>query len=1082
MTQQLSPVPLRVLHVSGSASEDFYFSISLLYAKAAHQFPHSEVLAHHAVAAPNGTWYLFQHTLDGVDVADFPTAKSVGAPRPKRLPGEVFRAHSLSAFLGRLAGDMGSFDVMVPHMFDFAGMTTYRALFEDALRISVCGPDMVHNVVAQDKALTRAVLQDVPGVRLPKGQVVRNAALAPGGAEAAAAPTAETVADILDAQLRLPPPFVVKPSREDNSRGVAVVRESDSRAAMVEKFREAFSYGDSVVVEEFIPGRELRAAVVERRTGAGIEVMAVPAKVEYLLNGADAIRTAIDKLAPAAQGGAGGASEGNSATTGATKFVQSSLTRRDLPAKISDELKADLERQTAIGFKQLGGRDYGIFDFRVHEETGEAYIIECCTFWSFSPISVISLLLDASSGEKGSFVPFVKEAWELGAERTRALRRAADCSAVGVDDSSLVGMKNDNEEADEMENTKLKGGVLPAAALATLPMCKPGKAYAEGENSQVKAPKLLRVRSESDASTNMSSMSSSGDDDDVDDVKSTSPSSIGEASPKKVVENALATGVDAAHQPALRLADVPVILFDRLRCLVHIAILVLLTPLSVLYAIFACLSSPQSTRYQGGEPREALTGATGAARPKEDKITVLVTGGKMAKSLFLVRCLKRADPERVRIVLVEIAKYGCCGSKFSNAVDAFELVADPRRDPAQYQRDLLALSIKYDVDFFVPVSSPASSVEDAKFGETFRRSRSGGTSVCLDAAMCRVLDNKQSFSEFCVANGLPGSLQSYLVRSDEEVRALNEKLLRAGKDSDDRYVLKNLAFDPMHRLDLFKLPCVDEEKLQSYLDKVRRDGNGISEAEPWQVQKFVDIGRVRTVEEKLGSGGKNESGSAPKEYCAAILMRGGSLKMLTISESSASQLNYAHIEVPAIENSVKKFCESVAATSTSTRESTVDCLICFDFMVENGVAHPLECNPRLHSQCSVFSSYELQRKLGRAVLGLEADKEGSENTVMYRNIGGAPPLFFFANEVLKALPVPVQLGLGLRYEKRRDELPLVEILPTQKEADFDANDVLPFLCRNHFQLPLLLVSTLFSTVGWKKCDFCIGKVVEVGGD
>jgi len=43
-------------------------------------------------------------------------------------------------------------------------------------------------------------------------------------------------------------------------------------------------------------------------------------------------------------------------------------------------------------------------------------------------------------------------------------------------------------------------------------------------------------------------------------------------------------------------------------------------------------------------------------------------------------------------------------------------------------------------------------------------------------------------------------------------------------------VLKNLNYDAIHRLDLFRLPCSDEE-LQKYLTKIRIDGNGISEKE-----------------------------------------------------------------------------------------------------------------------------------------------------------------------------------------------------------------------------------------------------------
>ena len=45
-------------------------------------------------------------------------------------------------------------------------------------------------------------------------------------------------------------------------------------------------------------------------------------------------------------------------------------------------------------------------------------------------------------------------------------------------------------------------------------------------------------------------------------------------------------------------------------------------------------------------------------------------------------------------------------------------------------------------------------------------------------------------------------------------------------------MLKNLNYDAIHRLDLFRLPCSDEE-LRKYLGKIRSDGNGISDKEQW---------------------------------------------------------------------------------------------------------------------------------------------------------------------------------------------------------------------------------------------------------
>ena len=61
-------------------------------------------------------------------------------------------------------------------------------------------------------------------------------------------------------------------------------------------------------------------------------------------------------------------------------------------------------------------------------------------------------------------------------------------------------------------------------------------------------------------------------------------------------------------------------------------------------------------------------------------------------------------------------------------------------------------------------------------------------------------------------------------------------------------------------------------------------------------------------------------------------------------------------------------------------------------------------------------------------------------------------------------------------------LQLTVMDPDSHEADFDPEDPWPFVMRNHFQMPVLLMGTAWSGTPWKKCDVNIGKVVEVGGD
>jgi D-alanine-D-alanine ligase len=62
----------------------------------------------------------------------------------------------------------------------------------------------------------------------------------------------------------LPPPYVIKPVSEGSSVGVIIVREDRSHAPQ-ELTREDWPYGEQVLVETYIPGRELTCAVMGGR-------------------------------------------------------------------------------------------------------------------------------------------------------------------------------------------------------------------------------------------------------------------------------------------------------------------------------------------------------------------------------------------------------------------------------------------------------------------------------------------------------------------------------------------------------------------------------------------------------------------------------------------------------------------------------------------------------------------------------------------------------------------------------------------------------------------------------------------------
>merc|ERR1712216_660531 len=123
----------------------------------------------------------------------------------------------------------------------------------------------------------------------------------------------------------------------------------------------------------------------------------IPAMVEYVMVNEDMpIRTAADKLTTDEKG----------------NMCQNKCVRK-LPAEVDEDLKMRVKEITLNAQKALQCNDYSLFDFRVHEETGQPYIIECCAFWSFSPISAISLMLKAADL---NYEKMIVDIWHMNAK------------------------------------------------------------------------------------------------------------------------------------------------------------------------------------------------------------------------------------------------------------------------------------------------------------------------------------------------------------------------------------------------------------------------------------------------------------------------------------------------------------------------------------------------------------------------------------------------------------------------------------------------------------------------------------------
>ena len=121
----------------------------------------------------------------------------------------------------------------------------------DVLGIPYTGSGVLASAIAMDKAMTKAILR-VNGLPVPQGVVLQK-----GG------PPQKWPA-------KLKFPQVVKPSSEGSTIGVSIVRKPADRKAAL---RRAYQFGDRVVVESYIDGREVALAVFDGEALPAVEII-----------------------------------------------------------------------------------------------------------------------------------------------------------------------------------------------------------------------------------------------------------------------------------------------------------------------------------------------------------------------------------------------------------------------------------------------------------------------------------------------------------------------------------------------------------------------------------------------------------------------------------------------------------------------------------------------------------------------------------------------------------------------------------------------------------------------------------------
>lgn len=158
-----------------------------------------------------------------------------------------------------------------------------------------------------------------------------------------------------------------------------------------------YQYASVAVVEEYIPGREIRVGVVEI-DGKPHALM----PMEYHVSEERPIRTLRDKLDVSDDG-----------DISESRWEQPTIPST-CPAEVEPKIYQKMSHAALALHGSLSSRDFSLYDFRVNSD-GDAFLLESCPFWSFSSRSILSMMIKADSSLDLDGI--IRSIWTKTAER-----------------------------------------------------------------------------------------------------------------------------------------------------------------------------------------------------------------------------------------------------------------------------------------------------------------------------------------------------------------------------------------------------------------------------------------------------------------------------------------------------------------------------------------------------------------------------------------------------------------------------------------------------------------------------------------
>lgn len=267
-----------------------------------------------------------------------------------------------AAFISLLSGDgLKHIDVVFIALHGGAGENGRIQALLDTAGLPYGGSGMKASAFAMDKILSKRIFAQA-GIQTPEWFSVHSAIVSgnrdiSGGAQSSIAlpGRAGTMEEFHAALDSIGYPYIVKPSCQGSTVGLTLVEnEREGPAAL----KLAARHGEIILVERFIPGREITVSILESEPLPIVEIHPQGSLYDYRCK----------------------YSRGGS--------------RYTVPADLSEETASSFSADALAAFQLLGCSSYGRVDFRL-ENGGERYILEVNTLPGMTATSLVPMAAEA---------------------------------------------------------------------------------------------------------------------------------------------------------------------------------------------------------------------------------------------------------------------------------------------------------------------------------------------------------------------------------------------------------------------------------------------------------------------------------------------------------------------------------------------------------------------------------------------------------------------------------------------------------------------------------------------------------------